>query len=51
MNVKIKETQILQIKEFINSNEETIVINQVNENLSLFYMGIFKYYMIRKISN
>ena len=48
MNVKIKETQILQIKEFINSNEETIVINQVNENLSLFYMGIFKYYADQK---
>ena len=48
MNVKNQETQILQIKEFINSNEETIVINQVNENLSLFYMSILKYYADQK---
>ena len=32
------------IKEFINSNEETMLINQVNDEISMFYMSILKYY-------
>ena len=38
------KNQISMIKEFINSNEETMLINQVNDELSMFYMSILKYY-------
>ncbi|MDA0670977.1 MAG: hypothetical protein O3A03_06535, partial [Proteobacteria bacterium] len=39
-----KNNQISIIKEFISSNEETLLINQVNEDISMFYMGILKHY-------
>ena len=38
------KNQISIIKEFINSNEETMLINQVNDEISMFYMSILKYY-------
>ena len=38
------KNQISMIKEFINSNEETMLINQVNDEISMFYMSILKYY-------
>lgn len=39
-----KNKQILMIEDFIKSDEETLIINQVNEELFLFYMSIIKYY-------
>ena len=39
-----KKNQISIIKEFINSNEETLLINQVNDDISMFYTGVLKYY-------
>ena len=36
--------QIFLIKKFLNSSEETIIINQVNEELGIFYLSIIKYY-------
>ena len=39
-----KENQLLLIEKFLNSNEETILINQVNDELSIFYLSIIKYY-------
>jgi len=38
------KNQISIIKEFINSNEETMLINQVNDEISMFYMSVLKYY-------
>ena len=39
-----KEPQILLINKFIKSNEETMLINQVNGELGIFYLSIIKYY-------
>ena len=39
-----KEKQILLIEKFFKSDEETILINQVNEELGIFYLGVIKYY-------
>ena len=39
-----KETQILLIEKFLISNEETLFINQVNDEIGIFYIGIIKYY-------
>ena len=39
-----KNKQILLIKDFIKSDEETLIINHVNEELLIFYMSIIKYY-------
>ena len=39
-----KENQLLLIEKFLNSNEETILINRVNDELSIFYLSIIKYY-------
>ena len=39
-----KENQILLIKKFINSDKETLLINQVNENLGIFYLSITKFF-------
>src|SRR6056300_1851531 len=39
-----KKNQILLIKEFINSNENNILINQVNDEIVLLYLGIIKHY-------
>jgi len=43
-NVMTKESQILLIKKFLISNDETLLINQVNDDLSIFYLSIIKYY-------
>ena len=39
-----KKNQITLIKEFINSNEDNILINQVNDEIFLLYLGIIKHY-------
>ena len=39
-----KKNQITLIKEFIGSNEETLLINQVNDEIGIFYLGIITYY-------
>ena len=39
-----KGSQILFIEKFLISNEETMLINQVSEELSIFYLSIIKYY-------
>ena len=39
-----KKNQIRLIEEFIGSNEETLVINQVNDEIAIFYLSIIKYY-------
>ena len=39
-----KENQILLIKKFLLSNEETIIINQVNDDIGIFYLILIKYY-------
>lgn len=44
MNVMNKNKQILLIKDFIKSDEETLIINHVSEELLLFYMSIIRYY-------
>ena len=44
MSVVLKNNQINIIKKFINTNEKTILINQINESLSIFYLEIIKYF-------
>ena len=44
MNAMNKKNQILLIKEFLNSNEDNILINQVNEEIVMFYLEIIKHY-------
>ena len=39
-----KENQILLIEKFIKSNEETIIINQVNDDITIFYLYFIKYF-------
>ena len=39
-----KRSQISSIKEFLVSNEETLLINQVSDELGIFYLSIIKYY-------
>jgi hypothetical protein len=39
-----KASQILLIKEFIISSEETLLINQVSDEMGIFYLSIIKYY-------
>ena len=39
-----KNNQILLIEKFITSNEETLLINQVNDELGIFYLSIIKHY-------
>ena len=43
-----KENQILLIEKFLISNEETIIINQVNDELWVFYVDIIKYFAEKK---
>ena len=40
----IKKNQISTIQKFIISNEENILINQVSDNIAMFYLGIIKHY-------
>ena len=39
-----KISQISLIKEFIKSNEDTILINQINENIKILYLHFIKYF-------
>ena len=39
-----KAAQILLIEKFLISNEETLLINQVSDELGIFYLSIIKYY-------
>jgi hypothetical protein len=39
-----KESQISSIKKFLVSNEKTLLINQVSNELGIFYLSIIKYY-------
>ena len=39
-----KGSQILLIEKFLTSNDETLLINQVNDELGIFYLSIIKYY-------
>ena len=48
MNVMNKINQILLIKEFLNSNDKNIIVNQVNDELGLFYLSVIKYYAEKK---
>ena len=41
-------SQILLIKKFLISNEETLLINQVSDELGIFYLSIIKYYADKK---
>ena len=38
-----KGSQILLIEKFLTSNDETLLINQVSDELSIFYLRIIKY--------
>ena len=49
-----KKNQISIIKDFIGSNEDNMLINQVNDEIAIFYLGILKHYANNqgiKISN
>ena len=39
-----KEKQILLIRDFINSNDGTILINQVNDEITMFYLSVIEYF-------
>ena len=39
-----KASQILLIEKFLISNDETLLINQVSDELGIFYLSIIKYY-------
>ena len=43
-----KKNQILLIKDFIDSNDENMLINQVNDEIAIFYLGVLKYYANNK---
>ena len=43
-SVKNKGSQILSIHKFLTSNERSLLINQVNDELGVFYLSIIKYY-------
>ena len=38
------ENQILSIKKFINSNEKNILVNEVNDEIAIFYLGIIQHF-------
>ena len=44
VSVMNRGSQILLIKKFLISNEETLLINQVNDEFGIFYLSIIKYY-------
>jgi len=49
-----KKNQITTIEEFIGSDEDNMLINQVNEEITIFYLGIVKHFAKNqgiKISN
>ena len=43
-----QKNQILSIKEFIDSNENNLLINQVSDEVAIFYLGVLKYYANNK---
>ena len=43
-----KASQILLIEKFLISNDETLLINQVSDELGIFYLSIIKYYADKK---
>ena len=43
-----KENQILIMEKFFTSEEENILINQVNDELGIFYLSLIKYYADKK---
>jgi len=43
-----QNNQILSIKEFIDSNENNLLINQVGDEVAIFYLGVLKYYANNK---
>jgi len=43
-----KNSQILSIKNFINSKEKTLLLNQVNDDIALFYLTIIKHFAKRQ---
>jgi len=42
-----KKNQISLIKEFINSPDKNIIINQVNDDIAMFYLTVIEYYSKR----
>ena len=44
-----KINQILLIEKFLTSNEENLIINQVNEEFGLFYLTVVKYFADKRI--
>ena len=46
-----KINQILLIEKFFTSNEENLIINQVNEEFGLFYLTVVKYFADKKTIN
>ena len=44
VSVMNRGSQILLIKKFLISNEETLLINQVNDDFAIFYLSVIKYY-------
>ena len=44
VSVVNKGSQILLIEKFLTSNNETLLINQVSDELGIFYLSIIKYY-------
>ena len=38
------DNQISSIRKFISSNEKNVLFNQVNDEISIFYLGIIKHY-------
>jgi len=49
-----KKNQITTIEEFISSDEDNMLVNQVNEEITIFYLGIVKHFANNqsiKISN
>ena len=43
-----KKNQISLIKDFIDSNDDNMLINQVNDEIAIFYLGVLKYYTNKK---
>ena len=48
VSVMNKASQILLIEKFLISNDETLLINQVSDELGIFYLSIIKYYADKK---
>ena len=51
LKLMVKEKQINKLKLFLESKSKTLLINQVNEEIALFYIGIIKHYAIENSFN